>query len=297
MARNSKPLEPPYEVAEFVKFADQKCFTICHFELKCVALLIEKVTELKFQCSLYDRSFHYLTMTSNPIESVFHSKYFPIFRDCVDHYKAGARESGVYQITLASGLKDVRCNMDNDGGGWLVFQRRMDGSVDFYQPQWEGYKNGFGELSGEFWLGNEFLHQITSSEKHEVYIHAGRFSNETKYAKYGYFEVKSEADKYQLLGGDFMEGTDSLSYHFGQFFSTRDKDYDNCVSYCSCIARNLNYKRGGFWYNNCAQIFFNGFYQPQETVGLQFKGIFWNDWLAQAKSLKWTEMMIRRVNH
>jgi len=42
--------------------------------------------------------------------------------------------------------------METAGGKWLVIQRRINGSVDFYR-NWTDYVAGFGELEGEFWYG------------------------------------------------------------------------------------------------------------------------------------------------
>ena len=55
--------------------------------------------------------------------------------------------------------------METDGGGWVVFQRRMDGTVDFYH-NWTDYVKGFGDLNGEFWLGLNKIHRLTAIKKH-----------------------------------------------------------------------------------------------------------------------------------
>ena len=47
-------------------------------------------------------------------------------------------------------------------GGWTIIQRRVDGTLDFDRT-WQEYANGFGVPNGEFWLGLEAIHQLTSA--------------------------------------------------------------------------------------------------------------------------------------
>ena len=82
----------------------------------------------------------------------------------------GERKSGVYNIKPDDqGSFKVFCDMKTSGGGWTVFQRRMDGSVNFYRG-WNDYKKGFGNLKSEFWLGLDKIHRLTSSKRNKLHI-------------------------------------------------------------------------------------------------------------------------------
>ena len=84
-----------------------------------------------------------------------------MYKNCAELYKAGKRISGVYTINPDNdGAFDVYCDQKTAGGGWTVFQKRLDGSVDFYLG-WGDYKRGFGNLNGEFWLGLDKIHRLT----------------------------------------------------------------------------------------------------------------------------------------
>ena len=94
------------------------------------------------------------------------------------------------------------CDMTTDGGGWTVFQRRLDGSVDFYRD-WASYKKGFGNLNGEFWLGNDNLHRLTAADDVMLRVDLEDFEGDIRYAEYTTFKVADEGDKYRLLIGGY----------------------------------------------------------------------------------------------
>ena len=144
--------------------------------------------------------------------------YFPVAqklnRSCTEVLENGLTSGGVYTISPDGGKPiQVFCDMTTDGGGWAVFQRRLDGSVDFYLD-WESYKNGFGDLNGEFWLGNDNLHRLTAADDVILRVDMKDFDGNKTYAEYTTFTVADEADKYRLLIGGYS-GTagESMIYH------------------------------------------------------------------------------------
>nr|XP_022340182.1 ryncolin-1-like [Crassostrea virginica] len=126
----------------------------------------------------------------------FISKYLQLQkqRDCASVLKRIPNtkgRDGVYTIYPDLKMRKlVHCDMTTDRGGWTVIQRRLDGFVGFYR-KWESYKEGFGEAEGEYWLGNEALHLLTSGTKQELRVDLQKFSGKKAYAKYSIFSVGS----------------------------------------------------------------------------------------------------------
>ncbi|XP_078382555.1 uncharacterized protein LOC144665226 isoform X6 [Oculina patagonica] len=213
-------------------------------------------------------------------------------KNCATLYKSGKRNSGVYTINPdGSGTFDVFCDQTTAGGGWTVFQKRQDGSVDFYLG-WADYKRGFGNLNGEFWLGLEKIHRLTSSGQYKLRVDLEDFAGNTAYAEYGSFGVASEGNKYQLSMGSYS-GTagDSLAYHNGYPFTTKDQDNDSDSGNCA-----LQFK-GAWWYNSCHDSNLNGIYHHGQYFGTD--SVTWYRWTPNNKyyeSAKRAEMKIRPVN-
>ena len=106
--------------------------------------------------------------------------------------------------------------METDGGGWTVFQRRQDGSVDFNR-YWTEYENGFGDLTGEFWLGLSKIHRLTKEGSNTLRVELKDFENTKAEAKFNIFKVDNSTTAYRLTVAQYSgNATDSLTFHVGK---------------------------------------------------------------------------------
>ncbi|XP_077970173.1 microfibril-associated glycoprotein 4-like [Styela clava] len=179
---------------------------------------------------------------------------------------------------------EVYCDCSTDES-WMVFQRRMNGSENFYR-NWTDYKNGFGEIDGEFWLGLEVLNNLTSKGGYKLRIDLGT-KNESVYAEYDLFLVGNESTMYSLsVEGYRGNAGDSFSYHNGAPFSTAYPELDIPNHACA------RYFRGGWWYYDCYHAHLNGPWFPDGAV-VSNDGIIWETWMGWDYSLIRAEMKLK----
>ena len=135
-----------------------------------------------------------------------------------------------------------------------VFQRRMDGSVDFYL-NWTDYFHGFGNLSGEHWLGLSKLHRLANgSVSTQLRVDMRNKDGNSAYASYSTFYIGGSTTDYTLhvsgyngTAGDFL-----IKWHHLMKFTTKDNDNDNHSGNCA--------SNGAWWYNSCYHAHLNGRY-------------------------------------
>ena len=174
--------------------------------------------------------------------------------------------SGVYNIidfcqqgTTVQGY----CDTLTDGGGWLVIQRRKDGSENFDRFWWE-YEMGFGSLTGEFWFGLNALHCLTSQGQWELRIDLKLTNGTIIYLPYNKFAVGPATEQYPLTISGFsgyttdpfkshLRPTDDLHAVNTMKFTTRDKDNDRWSLNCAIPGGNSG-RSGGWWFNWCTDI-------------------------------------------
>ncbi|XP_058178562.1 ficolin-2-like [Anopheles ziemanni] len=198
--------------------------------------------------------------------------------------------SGIYQIQPEKPFKQpmtVLCDQEYESGGWTVIQHRFDGSVNFYRD-WNEYKEGFGHLEGEFWLGLDRIYQLTGSTPHELVVLLEDYDGNNTYAKYDLFEIGNEQQRYAITKIGEYSGTagDSMGELNGMKFSTLDSDNDTWGDSCA-----VTYF-GAWWYGACHKSNLNGKYLRGETKEYA-SGMVWYTFRGHHYSLKSSKMMIK----
>ncbi|XP_035238096.1 angiopoietin-related protein 7 [Anguilla anguilla] len=214
--------------------------------------------------------------------------------DCASLYSRSYKISGEYKLPadgfLGTPELEVFCDMESDGGGWTVIQRRKVGLTSF-DRDWKQYKKGFGAVRGDFWLGNDNIFRLTRQPT-VLHVELEDWEGEVRHAEYKYFTLSNELNSYKLFiaGYSGNAGQDSLRYHNNTNFSTKNKDNDKCVDDCAQL------RKGGYWYNCCTDSNLNGVFYRYGEHTRNTDGITWYGWHGPNYSLKRVEMKIRPQN-
>ncbi|XP_007442744.2 angiopoietin-2-like [Python bivittatus] len=283
-----------YEKMEMQKLLSKQVDLVGHLEQRLGAALLNNTALQKQQTSLAETVKHLIDLVShcNHISFTLPDEQ-KVFKDCAAAYKLGFSTSGVYNLQLPNTTATVQvlCDMETSGGGWTVIQHRKDGSVDF-QRTWKEYKQGFGSPPGEYWLGNDFIHLLTTENRYSLHIKLQDWENNEAYSVFEHFQVGSEEQNYRLYArryGGTAGRTSSLSPS-GTDFSTKDADNDRCACKCAQMAS------GGWWFDACGPSNLNGIYYPPSPATIRYNGMKWHYWKGPSHSLKASTMMIRPVD-
>ncbi|XP_033993048.1 tenascin-N [Trematomus bernacchii] len=209
---------------------------------------------------------------------------FPV--DCTQVMKNGNKKSGIYTLYLNNDRSkpfEGFCDMETDGGGWLVLQRRNTGKLDFMK-RWKHCIAGFGNLTEEFWIGLDKIYELTNTPtQYELRIELG-LGAERAYAVYDDFKIATVKQKFRLTIGKYS-GTagDAMTYHQGRPWTTIDNDNDIALGNCALT------HRGAWWYKNCHLANLNGRWGDSRHS----LGVNWEPWKGHLVSLDFTEMKIR----
>nr|XP_034321779.1 ficolin-1 isoform X6 [Crassostrea gigas] len=220
--------------------------------------------------------------TPNPMsgQNITLAETLPL--DCKELYMNGIRKSGVYTIypweKTDPNCRPLQayCDMETEGGGWTAIQRRVNGEESFNR-NWTEYKLGFGTSYGDYWIGNDAIHQLTFGRNSSLYVTITPMNgSDLSFKMYHQFYLFGEDQNYRIQIGNSGSGNigDKMKWYRWPF-STFDADHDTHA--INCAAKYL----GGWWFAGCHGEFLNGPWHsddwsspwyPQYSNGRQVNG-------------------------
>ncbi|XP_040574015.1 uncharacterized protein [Lepeophtheirus salmonis] len=203
--------------------------------------------------------------------------------------------SGIYTLLLDGKGKQVYCEMKN-GDGWTLLQRRgeFENEENYFYRNWEEYKDGFGDLNDEHWVGLESMFELTNEEKKvDLRFILEDYEGNRTAVTLVEFRVANEESGYRLFYKGIINHSRSKYPLLGRSvpakgtkFSTFDKDNDEWKGNCAVRFS------GGWWYSACHNSNINGLNLrgPHKSFG---NGVNWYHFRGYHYSLKATEMKIK----
>ncbi|KAI8514006.1 hypothetical protein Bbelb_083300 [Branchiostoma belcheri] len=213
-----------------------------------------------WQWPYWDNNYHFsLKSTEMRIQFQPDAQDTELYVDCDAVKRSGERGSGVFWIRPRNTVEPfpVVCDLQDGDAAWTVIQQRNHTVEENFTRGWKDYKNGFGVIPREYWLGNDKIHKLTKDGDFRVKIHVQAFNGLVGSYQYDNFRVAGEDENYRLALSGFTGKAGSCMERAGadlngMAFSTMDRDNDK-ASY-SCAER----LKGGWWYKRCSLLILNG---------------------------------------
>ena len=118
--------------------------------------------------------------------------------------------------------------------------------------------HGFGNVSGEHWLGLSKIHCLANGTQLRVDMRDK--DGNSAYASYSTFYIGGSTTDYTLhVSGYSGTAGDSLTYHNDMEYSTKDNDNDQSGYNCAVAWT------GAWWYKNCHWANLNGRYGDEHN--------------------------------
>ena len=220
-------------------------------------------------------------------------------KDCYDLscYRQSEGKDGphtIYPDTPYLTSVEVSCDQATDDGGWIMYQRRVDGTLNFTR-NWQEYKRGFGNNGGnmtELWLGNENVYQLLQSyggRGGKLRIEVDAFDGDLGWIEACNFTMDNESLLYRIHWDTCFASGRGMTFRWNQYKTHPFKTFDKTGGEEDC----LDSKKGGWWYyRRCGQVLLNGEYvnAAEPTLNSIFVGGF------KEMSLKRSRMMFRPTN-
>ncbi|GFU91290.1 techylectin-5A [Trichonephila clavipes] len=199
--------------------------------------------------------------------------------DCEEVMENGNSKSGVYTIWPRSRVGScpsiqVYCDMETDGGGWTVIQRRgnFGNAQNYFDKTWIDYKTGFGNVKREFWIGNDIIFAITNQGQYSARFEVTNREGKSAFAVYEKFYIEEESAKYKLHIEDYS-GTagDAISSHNEWEFYTKDQPNRRDEAKKDDITHT-----GGWWKNVFPTTSLNALNNHGDPHANPQQGMCWN---------------------